>query len=177
MAIILQSVPERWDIRERLRPGKIVEWYAGSYQSILQKGRLVLFWSAKGNEPPAVRGFYGWGISTENIKLDHQGKQRLPVRYVEQWILQDDIQLNKSPKEYSAPIPASAVFNLSSWTNHLLAINPRGSTFIVNNLQMKQLVELVKVNYPNSQLESASLSEELLDPKMFIPKTLEGGLL
>lgn len=55
---IFQSVPERYDLREAIHPGKVDTWYATRYRNEMHPGDLVYFWMA-GNEQ--FRGLYGWG--------------------------------------------------------------------------------------------------------------------
>jgi hypothetical protein len=55
---VFQSVPERYDLRTALQPGKKDTWYATRYRSEMNAGDLVFFWMG-GDEH--FRGLYGWG--------------------------------------------------------------------------------------------------------------------
>lgn len=55
---IFQSVPERYDLRQAIVPGKQDTWYATRYRSDMHPGDLVFFWMAGA---AASRGVYGWG--------------------------------------------------------------------------------------------------------------------
>jgi len=58
---IFQAIPERYDLREQMREGKEVTWYATRYRSKMTPGDRVFFWLA-GRK--AIRGIYGWGELT-----------------------------------------------------------------------------------------------------------------
>ncbi|MDR8394536.1 EVE domain-containing protein [Aliifodinibius sp. S!AR15-10] len=55
---IFQSIPDRYDLRQKLVEGKKVTWYATRYRSLMEIGDIVFFWLA-GQEN--IRGIYGWG--------------------------------------------------------------------------------------------------------------------
>lgn len=172
MALIFQSNPDKWDIRFHLIPGKTVQWFVSRYKSLMQSGRLVLFWSAQGSQPPNVRGIYGWGISTGEMVKDKEGNLRLPVRYIERWVHPNDVQQKTSPENQIAPISANSIRQLHSWSDHLLVINPIGGNFVINREQMLEFLVLVKNIFPKSQLIKASQIDGTIDPNRFKPMML-----
>lgn len=62
-AFIFQSIPERFDLREKLQAGKADTWYATRYRNDMTAGDLVFFWLG-GEEQ--FRGIYGWGRLTSD---------------------------------------------------------------------------------------------------------------
>jgi hypothetical protein len=55
---IFQSVPERYDLRTKLRQHEKDTWYASRYRKDMRPGDFVFFWMG-GDE--SFRGLYGWG--------------------------------------------------------------------------------------------------------------------
>jgi hypothetical protein len=55
---IFQSVPERYDLSEIIKPGERDTWYATRYRGEMHPGDPVFFWMAGA---PPTRGLYGWG--------------------------------------------------------------------------------------------------------------------
>ena len=78
---IFQSVPDRYDLRDKLIAGKNATWYATRYRSKMQPDDLVFFWLGG---PPPIRGIYGWGGLTSKAyikpKWDSYG---VDVKYVQ----------------------------------------------------------------------------------------------
>lgn len=54
---IFQSVPDRYDLREAIRPGKRDTWQATRYRQEMHPGDPVFLWMAGEEEH---RGLYGW---------------------------------------------------------------------------------------------------------------------
>ena len=63
---LFQSVPERYDLRDAVRPGGRDTWYATRYRNEMRPGDLVFFWMG-GDEH--FRGLYGWGRLTSEAYL------------------------------------------------------------------------------------------------------------
>jgi hypothetical protein len=178
-AFLFQSNPDRWDMRSFLKPGEEVAWYVTRYPSQMRPGALVLLWEARGREQVAVRGLYGWGITTDEVGPDEKGDLRIPVHCVERWVHPDDDESNVPDDQHIAPIPGSEVLDLPSWSGHQLATMPIGTNFLVSREQLGQLSELVvKPAVPDSQFPQAVdqvTKGEGLDPGLFKPVRLRVG--
>lgn len=140
MALLFQSHPDQWDLRKYLIPGKNAYWNASRYQSLMGPGMIVLLWEARGSEPPEVRGLYGWGITTSELQKDYEGRARIRVQYIERWVSKTDAEKKVPDENHIAPIPASEVLNLRSWSDHLIESLPVGTNFIVTDTQLRDLL-------------------------------------
>jgi hypothetical protein len=173
MALLFQSNPNQWNLRKFFVPGDYAAWFVYRYKTLMDSGQLVLLWSAKGRTGSrAIKGLYGWGITT-NSPQDYSGELRIPLKYIERWVSKNDY-VNKVPIEkHIAPIPAKTVFQLPSWKNHLLAVMPIGTNFLVTKEQLNELLyRIVSVRFPTSQLRQAvnlSIEGKQLNPDNFKP--------
>ncbi|MFN2133264.1 MAG: hypothetical protein ACK2VD_22250 [Anaerolineae bacterium] len=168
MAFLFQSNPDQWDLRRHLVPGSYVSWFVSRYQALMGPGALVLLWEAQGSRPKAVKGLYGWGILTEEPAPDG-GRLRVRLMYVERWITEKD---KDTPLEdHLAPIPGTDVLALPAWQDHLLAVMPIGTNFLVTPEQLEQLSDrIVTLRFPDSQLDRAvrvANDGQQLDPSGF----------
>jgi hypothetical protein len=173
MAVLFQSKPEQWDLRRYFEPGQYVSWYVSRYQASMYPGVLVLLWEAQGSKQQAVRGLYGWGITTDNVKPDANGRMRIRLQYIERWVSEAD--KNLPLEEHVAPIPANDVLSLPSWKDtHLLAVMPSGTNFLVSARQLEELAtQIVRFRYPMSQFQQAvelDLEGERLNWDAFTPQ-------
>ena len=76
---IFQSVPKRYDLRERLLEGVEVTWYATRYRNRMLVGDVVFFWLAG---PPDIRGIYGWGkLTSTPYRKDAWRSHGVDVRF------------------------------------------------------------------------------------------------
>ena len=169
MALLFQSNPEEWDLRRFLIPGNDAAWFVTRYQALMYPGALALLWEAQGKLHGPVRGLYGWGITTGEIRRDAGGRQRIPLKYVERWVLQSDRE--HAPDGHMAAIPAAVVLSLPTWSDHLLNKMPIGTNFLVSPEQVEELArELVQKIFPASQFAAAvkkELAGDSLEPGTF----------
>lgn len=142
MAFLFQSNPDQWDLRRYFVPGRSAAWFVSRYQSLLYPGALVLLWEAQGSAGRAVRGLYGWGITTAGPAADERGKLRVPLLYVERWVRAGE--LDSPPTEQHAPVMANDLLALPAWSDHLLATLPSGTNFLVTEPQLRELAELLR---------------------------------
>jgi hypothetical protein len=177
MALLFQSNPEEWDLRRYLIPGNETAWYVTRYQALMYPGALALLWEAQGRQPRPVRGLYGWGITTGGLKRDASGRLRIPLTYVERWVLKEDRDL--PDEQHMAAIPAAAVLGLPSWSDHLLNKMSIGTNFLVSPGQLDELARaLVQSKFPGSQFAAAvrlDLEEKSLDPASFQFRKIHEG--
>ena len=165
MALLFQSNPEEWDLRGYLVPGNDASWLVTRYQALMYPGALTLLWEAQGRQRGPVRGLYGWGITTGEVRRNAAGRQRIPLKYVERWVLKSDKDLPASG--HMAAIPASVVLGLPHWSDHLLNKMSIGTNFLVSPEQVEELDRVVvQTKFPASQFAAAvrrELAGERLD--------------
>ncbi len=124
---VFQSVPERFDLRNAIRPGAADTWYATRYRSDMHPGDLVFFWMA-GDEH--FRGLYGWGrLASEPYLKTGWDSHGVDVTYevkfakpILGWSLRDDPVLSEL----------------------LIFRAPQATNFLLSPQQAKRLVRLVK---------------------------------
>lgn len=143
MSLLFQSNPDQWDLRKHFEPQKYVSWHVSRYENLMWPGKLVLLWVAKGHEPPQVRGLYGWGITTGEVRPDSHNELRIRLQYIERWVAKSDHDADTPPAQHRAPIPASKILSLPSWKKHPLATIPAGTNFLVSEQQMRELLKVV----------------------------------
>ena len=107
MGLLFQSNPNRWDLRKYLIPGEYGSWFVSRYQALMHEGILVLLWEAKGSKPDAVKGLYGWGVTTGEMKPDAAGRTRIPIKYIERWVSKRDHETHVPVKDQIAPVAAA----------------------------------------------------------------------
>jgi hypothetical protein len=165
MALLFQSNPDQWDLRQNFRPGGKVYWFVTRYLKFMKPGVLTLLWEAQGSEPLAVKGLYGWGITLAEPVPDKNGRLRIPLQYVERWVSASDSQANAPESRHIAGIPAQQVLSLSSWQDHPLAKMPVGTNFVVTPDQVKELCEvIVQKKYPSSAFPQAAQLDQAGKP-------------
>ncbi len=124
---VFQSVPDRYDLREGIRPGKRDTWYATRYRNQMHPGDLVFFWMA-GDEH--FRGLYGWGriASVPYLKAgwDSHG---VDVTY--------EVKFRK-------PIMARSFREDAVLAEMLIFRAPQATNFLLSPGHGKRLVKLVK---------------------------------
>lgn len=83
VSFIFQSVVGRYDLREVLRPGETVNWYATRYRRDMKPGCAVFFWMGG---DVALRGLYGWGrITSKPYREPGWSAHGVDVQYVERF--------------------------------------------------------------------------------------------
>lgn len=124
---IFQSVPTRFDLREKLRPGDKETWYATRYRNDMHPGDLVFFWMA-GEED--IRGLYGWGhiVSTPYIK--------------EEWD-SHGVDISYEVK-FEEPILASTLRDDPVLGQMLIFRAPQATNFLLTDAQVAQLEARIK---------------------------------
>jgi hypothetical protein len=156
MALLFQSNPDQWHLREHLRPGGRASWYVSRYLGYMKQGILTLFWEAQGKkQAKPVKGLYGWGILLSEPKGDAGGRLRVPLIYIERWISATDVKNKTALPNQGPAVPANIVLNLKSWTNHPLATMPIGTNFLVTPQQLQDLCSEVMNIYPQSAFSQA----------------------
>jgi hypothetical protein len=173
MALLFQSNPDQWDLRKHFEPGGYVSWFVSRYESSMYPGLPVLLWEAQGSKQKAIRGLYGWGITTDDVKQDATGRLRIRLQYIERWVSKANEKLPL--EEHVAPIPANEVLSLPAWKDtHLLAIMPIGTNFLVSVKQLEELSDqIVQNRFPSSQFKYAvqqDIKGEQLDWNAFTPQ-------
>jgi hypothetical protein len=176
MALLFQSNPDQWNLREHFIPGNSVSWKVTRYSHLMKPGVLVLLWVARGKQPEQVRGLFGWGITTQNVEKNMLGKLHINLKYIERWVNPEDEKNNIENKTHQAPIPASEVLNLKTWEEHLLSLFPTGTNFLVTPAQLSELEEkVIRKKIPDSQFKQAvykEISGKVLNADSFTPKSL-----
>ncbi|MBN1857392.1 MAG: hypothetical protein JW846_10635 [Dehalococcoidia bacterium] len=179
MGLLFQSNPNRWDLRKHLIPGEHGSWFVSRYQSLMHEGALVLLWESKGSMPDSVKGLYGWGITTGEMKPDAEGRMRIPLRYIERWVSKNDHDTHVPEKDHVAPVAAAQVFALPSWKAHVLAVMPVGTNFLVGARQLLELTEsVVDTTFAGSQFRRAvelDVAGKRLEADSFVPYSLVAG--
>lgn len=124
---IFQSMPERFDLREKLKPGNKDTWYATRYRNKMKTGDIVFFWMG-GNK--RFRGLYGWGklISEPYIK-DNWKTYGIDVEYIE---------------KFFKPITSSKIKDDIELSRLLIFRAPQATNFFVEPSELKKLVRLLK---------------------------------
>jgi hypothetical protein len=124
---VFQSVPERYDLRQSIRPGMKDTWYATRYRSEMQPGDLVFFWMA-GDEH--FRGLYGWGrITSEPYLKAGWGSHGVDVTYEVKFV---------------KPVMATSLRSDAQLAEMLIFRAPQATNFLLSNDQAKRLIRFVK---------------------------------
>lgn len=124
---VFQSIPERFDLRQALRPGAQDTWYATRYRSEMRPGDLVFFWMA-GDEH--FRGLYGWGRLTSHPYLKTGWESHgVDVKY---------------EVKFSSPVRARSIRDDQALADMLIFRAPQATNFLLSPLQAKRLVRLVR---------------------------------
>jgi len=123
---IFQSVPERYDLREAIRPGKVDTWYATRYRNEMHPGDLVFFWMGGDEE---FRGLHGWGrIGSAPYSKKHWDSHGVDVKY---------------EARFSEPILARTLRNDAVLAEMLIFRAPQATNFLLPGEQARRLTELV----------------------------------
>lgn len=124
---IFQSMPDRYDLREKLEPGQKDTWYATRYRNKMKPGDLVFFWMGGDKR---FRGLYGWGklISEPYIKKNWK-TYGVDVKYEE---------------KFGKPITGSVIQTNKELSELLIFRAPQATNFYVDTYDLKKLLKLIK---------------------------------
>ncbi|GJH28795.1 EVE domain-containing protein [Caballeronia novacaledonica] len=124
---LFQSVPERYDLREKLIPGTRDTWYATRYRRDMCRGDIVFFWLAG---EPNYRGIYGWGsllgLPYQKSEWDSYGV---------------DVQYEVSFRE---PILASSLVGDNVLREMLIFRAPQATNFLLSSDEANSLLRFLK---------------------------------
>jgi hypothetical protein len=124
---VFQSVPDRFDLRTSIHPGRRGTWHATRYRNEMHPGDLVFFWMA-GDEH--FRGLYGWGhIVSEPYLKSGWGSHGVDVTY--------DVKFER-------PISARSLRDDDLLSEMLIFRAPQATNFLLSPNQGKRLVRLVR---------------------------------
>ena len=133
-SFIFQSIPERYDLRQKLVPQTQDTWYATRYRNKMEEGDIVFFWMAGDRR---FRGLHGWGklISKPYLK-NNWDTYGIDVEYL---------------VKFKKPITSSLVQKNEELSNLLIFRAPQATNFILNDSELKKLIKLIeslKEEYP-----------------------------
>lgn len=124
---IFQSLPERFDLREKLEPGEKDTWYATRYRSKMKVGDIVFFWMAGDKR---FKGIYGYGKITSEPYIKNDWKTYgVDIEYVE---------------KYDKPLTVSKLKEDSVLSKLLIFRAPQATNFLVEPIELKKLNRLLK---------------------------------
>lgn len=124
---IFQSIPERYDLRRELVPGRTDTWYATRYRNEMDPGDPVFFWMA-GDEN--FRGLYGWGVITSRPYMRPEWKSHgVDVEY---------------EVKFERPILARRIKSDSTLRDFLIFKAPQASNFLLEPHQAHRLIRLIR---------------------------------
>ncbi|WP_281612924.1 EVE domain-containing protein [Flammeovirga sp. SubArs3] len=124
---IFQSMPERFDLRDKLIPGNKDTWYATRYRNKMNPGDLVFFWMGGGKR---FQGIYGWGtIKSKPYIKENWETYGIDVEY---------------RVKFKKPISSSNIKTDSSLTEMLIFRAPQATNFYVQKDELKKLLKLIK---------------------------------
>ncbi|WP_290477040.1 MULTISPECIES: EVE domain-containing protein [unclassified Leeuwenhoekiella] len=123
---IFQSMPERFDLREKLIVNEKDTWYATRYRNKMQPGDLVFFWMGGDKR---FRGIYGWGnITSKPYIKNNWDTYGVDVEY---------------QVKFEKPITSSKIISEPSLSELLIFRAPQATNFIVNDFELKKLLKLI----------------------------------
>ena len=126
-AFVFQSVPDRFDLRKAIDPGRADTWYATRYRNEMHPNDVVFFWMA-GDEH--FRGLYGWGrIASAPYLKSGWDAHGVDVTY---------------EVKFSKPIRATSLRNDPVLADILIFRAPQATNFLLSAQQAKRLVRLIK---------------------------------
>src|SRR5262249_6161987 len=123
---LFQSVPERFDLRQTIVPGKTDAWYATRYRNEMRPGDLVFFWMG-GDEH--FRGLYAWGRITSEppFAKDWEG-YGVDVEY---------------SHKFKRPLKATSLREDGVLSEMLVFRAPHATNFLLTPAQAKRLAKVV----------------------------------
>ncbi len=120
---LFQGNPERYDLKDRLKPGQTESWTVTRYASRIKPSDIVWFWRAH------ERALYGWGEVLDPPAPADASGLRVPVVYTER---------------FDSPIGYEAIRENSGLSNLMVLRAPQGTNFRVAEDEAVALVELVR---------------------------------
>jgi len=122
MSFIFQALPERYDLREKIVEGNSAWWIASKGRDRMKAGVVVYFWMAG---KPEIRGIYGWGNISGEIKQDEKGLYRVKVTYGKNFLEHESVQRHITIHEIeSDPVLCNLlILRAAMGTNFLLNDN------------------------------------------------------
>lgn len=123
---VFQSLPERFDLRQKLIEGQPDTWYATRYRGEMKPGDIVFFWMAGDAH---FRGMYGWGRLTSPPYIEDGWKAHgVDVLY------ECKFSQRITPKEISADDELARM---------LLFRAPQATNFLLTETEAPKLIKLV----------------------------------
>jgi len=124
---IFQSLPELFDLREKLNPGLVDTWYASRYRNEMKVNDIVFFWMG-GDE--RFKGLYGYGKIVKEPYLEaNSSTYGVDVEY---------------QVKFKKPITSSFIRNDSDLKNLLIMRAPQATNFLVDDVQSKKLLKIIR---------------------------------
>lgn len=122
---LFQSVPDRFDMRKKLKPGVDDTWYATRYRNEMRSGDPVFFWMGGSSD---IRGLYGWGhlTSEPHVKPSWDG-HGVDVRY--------DVK-------FDHPILIDKILADPILANMLVVRAPQATNFLLSRDEVSSLLKL-----------------------------------
>ena len=131
MSFIFQGIPDRYDLRQKLKIGRTVAWLASRYRSAMKKKDTVYFWRGGDRE---YRGIYGWGSIVDNSpSLDSTGIYRVRVKYQKNF-------LDHDPPIF---ISSDEIANQPALQDLLILRMPIGTNFLLTETQEQAIQSLI----------------------------------
>jgi hypothetical protein len=124
---LFQSVPDRYDLRRKLAPGKTDTWYATRYRNEMHPDDVVFFWLAGDRQ---FRGLYGWGrIASDPYLKAGWDSHGIDVHYEE---------------KFKIPLLATAIEDDPVLASMLIFRAPQATNFLLSPQQATRLVQLLR---------------------------------
>jgi len=124
---IFQSVPQQFDLRDKLIPGEKDTWYATRYRAEMQPGDIVFFWMG-GDE--RARGLYGWGrLESKAYAKPSWDSHGVDVQY---------------EAKFATPILEDVVRKVPELDDMLLFRARQATNFLLSEKQARRLAKLIE---------------------------------
>lgn len=121
MSFIFQAVPERYDLRVKMKVSQRASWVVSRFGNEMKRGDIVYFWLGG---DPAERGLYGWGVITDEKPIFYEDSgYRIEVEY------------RRFFPDYhpSMHIPSEEIRADPALENHLIFRMPVGTNFMLTD--------------------------------------------
>ncbi len=162
---IFQSRPDRFDLREKIKPGTVGFWEANQHRADMAPDDFVYFWMSGA---PDTRGIYGWGKLTSTFYFNPEwDKNAVNVQYgkvVNPPLLIDKIKSILELQKLSIiRMPSSTNFRITLEEAEAIAklISPDQRPNL--RLSLSSTVSNAINTYgPNDEISTATLAEVIL---------------
>ncbi|HPQ67985.1 MAG TPA: EVE domain-containing protein [bacterium] len=135
MSFIFQAIPQRYNLKDRLKEGDVVPWIASRYHDHMKMGEVVYFWMGGDRK---TKGLYGWGKITDQAPfVDSNNVYRVNV---------------KIERRFENFIPVSAFTDDPVMKNHLLFRMPIGTNFLLNEQEEAAIKKIIADTQKNNSL-------------------------